>query len=93
MTTEERLERIERLLIINGKEALTANEAAMFLGITEGRIRHLVSGQEIPYYKRGNRTFFAKSELERWMLSRRVKTNDEINDQAATHNVLRRMAN
>lgn len=78
----ERLERIERLLVISTKEAFNVEEAAMFLGLSESRVRHLVWKKEIPHYKRGTNVFFRKSELEDWMLQNRIPTIDEIEQEA-----------
>lgn len=78
----KRLERIERLLVISTKEAFNVEEAAMFLGLSESRVRHLVWEKEIPYYKRGTNVFFRKSELEDWMLQDRIPTIDEIEQEA-----------
>lgn len=85
MTTEERLERIERLLIISVKEALTVAEVAIFLGISESRVRHLTSNKEMPYYKQGSKTYFKKSEIEKWMLNERISTKEDIEAQAQTY--------
>lgn len=88
MSADERLERIERLILISSKEALTVSEVALMLGISESRVRHLTSEKELPYYKQGKNTYFKKSEVEKWMLSTRVPTNAEIKAQATTHVVL-----
>lgn len=82
MTTEERLERIEKLLLIGSKQVLNVSECAMMLGISESRVRHLTSDKELPYYKQGKSVFFKKSEIEEWMLRDKVASNDEINRQA-----------
>lgn len=76
--TNERLANIERLLIINGKDALNVEETAFLLGVTPGRIRHLASDREIPHYKRGGKLYFSKHELFSWMLDERIPTNKEI---------------
>ncbi len=65
MTIEERLDRIERLLIISTKEVLTTAEAAIILGVSESRVRHMVSNNDLPYYKRGKSVFFKTSYLYR----------------------------
>lgn len=88
MSADERLERIERLILISSKEALTVSEVALMLGLSESRVRHLTSEKELPYYKQGKNTYFKKSEVEEWMLSTRVPTNAEVNAIATTHNVL-----
>lgn len=87
---EQRLERIERILVIGAKEALTAAEAALFIGISESRVRHLASEKELPYYKQGKNTYFRKSEIERWMLKERVQPNSEFRAEATTYVTLNR---
>ncbi len=88
MNIEQRLERIERLLIIGSKEVLTTSDVALLLNISESRVRHLASAREIPYYKQGSRTYFKKSEIEEWQLSQRIPTNKEIKRRATTYTVI-----
>jgi len=85
MTLEDRLERIERLITLNGKEVFNTSEAAMYLGVSEGRVRHLTSKREIPFYKHGNKTFFKKSEIEEWQLEFRVPSIQETNIKASSY--------
>lgn len=84
MDIEQRLERIERLLVIGTKEVLNTGEVALMLNVTPSRIRHLASDREIPHYKQGNKTYFKKSEIEAWQLSHRIATNQEIMSEAST---------
>lgn len=85
MGVNERLERIERLLVVNAKNALTVADVALVLGVSESRVRHLVSDKEIPHYRQGNKVFFRKSEIEDWQLAHRIPTNAEISNKATTH--------
>jgi len=48
-------------------------------------VRNMMHDKAIPYYKRGGKAFFKKSEIESWMLQERIPTNDEIKSQAATY--------
>ena len=82
---EERLDRIERALVLNTKNVLDTKDVALILGVKENRVRVLCSQKEIPYYKRGASVFFKRSEIEEWQLRDRVPTNDEIEMLAATH--------
>lgn len=84
LTIEERLDRIEGLLRLSAKEVLNADEAALLLGISSGRVRHLTSAKEIPFYRQGRKVWYKKSELEKWQLRNRVETKDEIDAQATT---------
>lgn len=55
MGVEERLERIERLLLLGSKEVLNTSEIALLLGISESRVRHLTSSKKIPHYSRATK--------------------------------------
>lgn len=85
---EERLDRIERLMLINTKQVLTTSEVAILLCVSESRVRHLVSDRDIPYYKQGKNVYFKKSEVEEWQLKNRIPTNDEIKRDAVTYAVI-----
>lgn len=97
MELSERLDKIESMLsfitdniLICQKEALTTKELSLWLGLSEIRIRALVCAREIPFYKQGRKTFFKKSEIEQWMLEARIKTNAELESEAATAYFLNR---
>lgn len=90
MTIEERLDRIERLLIISTKEVLTTAEAAIILGVSESRVRHMVSNNDLPYYKRGKSVFYKKSEIEKTLTKERVPSYSEIQSMATTHCAIKR---
>lgn len=92
MSIEERLERIERHLLIASKEALTTSEVALMLGVGVQSVRNMMSQKTIPYYKRGGKAYFKKSEIEAWMLKgQRIATNDEIASKAAAYIATKRM--
>ena len=86
----ERLDRIERLTLISAKTILDADEAATFASLSLGRIYRLTSERKIPLYKRGNRLYFRKSELEEWLLETKVKTSEEIASEADSYTARRR---
>lgn len=91
MSIEERLDRIERLVIIGSKEVLNTSEVAMMLNVAVQTVRNMMHEKAIPYYKRGGKAFFKKSEIENWMLQERIPTNDEIKSQAATYVALKKL--
>ena len=39
----------------------------------------------IPYYKQGKRTFFKKSDIDKWLLRTRVKDQTELMEEAAEY--------
>lgn len=79
----KRLERIERLIAIGTKEVLDTSELALYLHISESRLRALASQRGIPYYKNEfGRICYRKSEIDNWRLGERVKTKQETDDEA-----------
>ncbi len=72
--------------ILSNKNVLNIDEAAAFTGMTVSYLYKLTSTQEIPHYKpRGKMLYFDRSELESWLLQRRIKTTEEINTSAVNH--------
>ncbi|MCM1356465.1 MAG: helix-turn-helix domain-containing protein [Staphylococcus sp.] len=82
---EQRLQRIELLLVIGSKNVLDTNEVAAMLGVRPDYIRRLASTRAIPHYKKSNRIYFKKTEIEDWQLGTRVPTDIEIASKAAIH--------
>ncbi len=87
MTIDEKLDRIEKLTLLNAKEAFTMDDAAAYTGLSKGYLYRLVSEKRIPYYKGagGKITYFAKTELTRWLLKHRVSTTEEAQQAAAAY--------
>ena len=87
MTTSDiikRLERIEKLTLLSAKNVLTLEDTAMLTGYTVKYLRQLIAGHEIPFYKRGNRLFFSREDVESWMMSYRTPSDDELRTKAFT---------
>jgi excisionase family DNA binding protein len=86
MTTLEdiakRLERLEALTALASKDVLDVNETAQLTGYTVKYLRLLISRREIPHYRRGNRIFFNRDEVEEWMMGNRIPTIDEVQQKA-----------
>lgn len=80
----ERLDRIESLLLTTGKDILTMEECAAYMGCSKGYLYQLTAKSEIPYYKpRGKYIYFRRTEIDRWMLTNRHSSNDEIERMAS----------
>lgn len=58
---EAKLEAIEQLMITSFKEVLNVREASLYLGVSEDRLRHMISHREVPHYKKGKKVFFSKA--------------------------------
>lgn len=81
----EKLDSIHRYAVIAAKPVLNMREAADFTSLSVSRLYTLTSTRAIPHYKNGKKIYFAKSELEQWLLRGRVKTTDEVDSEAATY--------
>lgn len=85
LTIEQRLERIETLLL-NQKTVLNIDEATIYLSVSKSHLYKMTSAGRIPHYKpTGKRIYFKRNELENWMLRNRVKSYDEIETEAANY--------
>lgn len=76
--------RIERLLA-GQKETLTLEEASVYSVISKSYIYKLTSAGAIPHYKpEGKTIYFDRAELDSWLKRNRVKTVQEIEQEATT---------
>lgn len=82
---ERRLARLERLVVVAAKQALSTSDVALLLDVSPDRVRHLCMERAIPYYKQGTRNYFDKDEITQWQLQNRVATKQEIINQATTY--------
>lgn len=83
---ENLLERIALLenTIYTTKRVFTFQEACMYIGVSESMLYKLTSGKEIPHYKpRGKMLYFAKEELDEWLLRNYEPTADDAARMAA----------
>ncbi len=65
------------------KEILNFNDASTFLNYSKSYLYKLTHSRQIPHYKpNGKMLYFKKSDLEEWLLRNRVKTADEIEQEA-----------
>lgn len=66
------------------KEVLTSDEAAKYLGVSKSCLYKWTCSRLIPHYKSptGKVCYFNRQEIEAWMQSQRVATNEELELQA-----------
>jgi excisionase family DNA binding protein len=83
------LKELKNLTVLSAKQALTMNDAALLTGLSKSHLYKCVCSKKIPYYKSqgGKLTYFDKDELNGWMLQHRVKTADEVEQEAITYTV------
>lgn len=78
----ERLKAIERMTLLAAENVLVLDDVALLTGYSKKYLRLLIARREIPHYRRGNRLYFSRDEIDEWMLEQRVPTNGEIEVQA-----------
>lgn len=91
MSMEEYYAQSLALKRIASLNILEVDDLAMMFRVTADRIRHMVSDRIIPHYKRGNRVYFKKSEIEEWQTKHRIPADDEITAKAVTHCATKRL--
>lgn len=87
----QRFDRLEQLALIGAKPVLNFEEAVAFTGLSKGHLYRLTSEKQIPYYKKCRKLYFKKSELEDWLLERRIATQAEIDSRATTRTSINRI--
>ena len=89
---EEALTQVADLITANTifctKEVLTSDEAAKYLGVSKSCLYKWTMTRQIPHYKSpaGKMCFFNRKEIEAWMQSQRVATDEELEAQAEAFN-------
>jgi excisionase family DNA binding protein len=72
-----RLDNLERSAAL-AKNVLTIDEVALLTGYTVKYLRLIIAQHQLPYYRRGNRLYFCRAEVENWMMAQRIPSNDEL---------------
>jgi excisionase family DNA binding protein len=60
------------------EKILFVNSLAEYLDLKVPTIYAMTSKREIPFYKKGKKLYFKKSEIEKWLETGRVLTNSEL---------------
>lgn len=85
MTLEDiakRLDRLETLTALSAKNVLDINDTAELTGYSVKYLRLLIAKRDIPHYRRGNRLYFNRDEIEGWMMGERIPTRKEMDIKA-----------
>lgn len=68
------------------RNLMTTTEAARYLGLKPSYLYKMMMRRAIPYYKPGGKLcFFDKEDLDAWLKSVRMKSQTEIESEAARH--------
>ena len=77
---------ISAKVAVNTKEVLTTDEAASYMGVSKSYLYKLTMEKRIPHYKpMGKMCFFNRKEVEMWLQSNRVATDEELSQDAQMH--------
>lgn len=80
----EKLDKLETVFI-QQKTVLNLEEVAAYTGLSKSSLYKRTSTGGIPCYKpNGKHIYFNKNEIDKWLLSNRKATNEEI-ETAATN--------
>jgi excisionase family DNA binding protein len=72
--------------LLTTKEVLTSDEAAQYMGVSKSHLYKLTCYRKIPHFKpMGKMCYFNRLELEAWLQSNRVATNEEIEEKAMSY--------
>jgi excisionase family DNA binding protein len=73
-------------IINTTKEVLTSDEAAMYMGISKSYLYKLTMLRKIPHFKpMGKMCYFNRLELEQWLQSNRIATDEAIASEALNY--------
>lgn len=76
-------EMITANIISTQKEVLTADEAAKYMGIKKSYLYKLTMRRQISYFRpMGKMCYFNRKDIEQWLQTNRVATDDELRQQA-----------
>ena len=82
----EELKEIIEVVKTNSKEVLTAQETASYMGVSMSYLYKLTMLKKIPHYKPlGKMCYFNRNEVEQWLQSNRVSTDQELNNKALSY--------
>lgn len=81
------LNRIEEILKFQNAEPISFEEASKYLNVSKSYLYKLTCKNQIPFYKPGGKKiFFEKSELNKWILKGRIKSQSELDELANDYN-------
>lgn len=69
----------------NIPDILDVKQAADFLRLKITTLYEKTSLKIIPHFKKGNKLYFNKQELQAWVQAGKVKTNDELQSEASSY--------
>lgn len=80
-----KLDEIKTITTLSVKNALTVEEAAIYMGMSAEYVRKMAKNRTIKSYrsKSGRGIYLHKADLDKWMLHTEVNTTEHIQAEAA----------
>jgi excisionase family DNA binding protein len=80
---QTKLDEIKALTVISIKNALTVEEAALYMGMTTEYVRKMAKTRKIKSYrsKSGRGIYLHKKDLDKWMLATEVRSEEQIQEE------------
>ena len=80
---QTKLDEIKALTVISIKNALTVEEAALYMGMTTEYVRKMAKTRKIKSYrsKSGRGIYLHKKDLDKWMLATEIRSEEQIQEE------------
>lgn len=80
---QTKLDEIKALTVISIKNALTVEEAALYMGMTAEYVRKMAKTRKIKSYrsKSGRGIYLHKKDLDKWMLATEIRSEEQIQEE------------
>ncbi|AUC81803.1 helix-turn-helix domain-containing protein [Lacinutrix sp. Bg11-31] len=69
----------------DSEELLDVTQTSQLIKLTKPTLYGLVHKNKIPFYKKGKKLYFYKSEILKWINSGRSTTNNELEERASEY--------
>ena len=76
MPTSEQIDNLTMSIRVASKTALNVTETAWFIGVCEEKVRVLAREKKIKATKTGQKLYFSKSDIERYLLQSEAEETD-----------------
>ena len=67
------------------RDILDIKQASDFLRLKLNTLYEKTSQKMIPHFKKGNKLYFNRAELQAWVTGGKVKTTDELQSEASSY--------
>ena len=71
-------------------DILDMRQAAEFLKLKINTLYEKTSRRLVPFFKKGNKLYFRRDELQQWIQDGKVKTRDELQSEASSYSLLKK---